>query len=396
VAASSKQSNTPENVKHRHARTKTPGIYTSSNGKPGGLRWEVNYTDPASGNQRWSAAFVKRQDALTFQAEVRGKVNVGTVIGNPSMTFRQLVEQWKVVRDSRVRASTAEAQEMHLRLHILPVLGSRKVRDISRATVLQWQAGVKRQDGKPGAPASGTINLVRATLSSVLDHAVSAGVIGTNPVKTLTRADKPKGGDKREKMIASPEELDAIIASVGRRAWMADVIEVALALALRLGEVCGLDWADVNFENNLLTITRSVSKKNGSVGPTKNGKAEAILLTPSARKVLARMHLAAGRPDSGPVFASVGQVEGGYRHPATVERGFADTLRRSGIEKHLSMHCLRHTTISRLANDPRVPLAWTQRFARHSSITITEQYIHEVANADVDTAAGEAIAAALS
>ena len=49
MAASSKQSNTPENVKHRHARTKTPGIYTSSNGKPGGLRWEVKYTDPATG-----------------------------------------------------------------------------------------------------------------------------------------------------------------------------------------------------------------------------------------------------------------------------------------------------------------------------------------------------------
>jgi integrase len=394
VATSS--SHTPEQIKHRHKKTRTPGIYTSSNGKPGGLRWDVNFTDPADGKQKWSPAFAKRQEALAFQAEVRGKKNVGTVIGNPAMTFRQLVEQWKVVRDSRVRASTAEAQEMHLRLHILPVLGSRKVRDISRATVLQWQAGLKRADGQSGAPASGTINLVRATLSSVLDHAVSAGVIAVNPCKTLTRADKPKGGDKREKMIASPEELDAIIASVGRRAWMADVIEVALALALRLGETCALNWRDVDFENNLITVARSVSKKNGSVGPTKNGKAETILLTPSARKVLARMHLAAGRPESGPVFASLGQVEGGYRHPSTVERGFADALRRSGVEKRLSMHCLRHTTISRLANDPRVPLAWTQRFARHSSITITEQYIHAVENTDADTAAGEVIAAALS
>src|SRR5438128_1862382 len=120
MSKSSKQSassHTDERIKHRHNKTGTPGIYTSSNGKPRGLRWEVNYTDPASGNQRWSPPFVKRQDALAFQAEVRGKVNVGTVIGNPSMTFRQLVEQWKVVRDSRVRASTAEAQEMHLRLH---------------------------------------------------------------------------------------------------------------------------------------------------------------------------------------------------------------------------------------------------------------------------------------
>ena len=62
---------------------------------------------------------------------------------------------------------------MHLRLHILPALGSRKVRDISRAAVLQWQAGLKRADGRPGAPASGTINLVRANAAPAFRHAVA-------------------------------------------------------------------------------------------------------------------------------------------------------------------------------------------------------------------------------
>jgi len=391
--ASASKPHTPESVKHRHAPTKTPGIYTSSNGKPGGLRWECKYTDPATGKQPWSPAFVRRQDALSFQAEVRGKVDKGTVIGNPSMTFRALVAEWKVVRDARVRASTADSQDMHLRVHILPVLGNRKVRDISRATVLQWQAGIKRHDGQDGAPAPSTVNLIRATLSSVLDHALAAGVIAVNPCKTLTKGEKPRGGQK-EKTILAPGDLARLCASVGRRKWMADVIEVALGQALRLGEVAGLDWQDVDFEANRLTVARSVSKKNAQVGPPKGGKAETILLTPTTRKVLARMHLAAGRPESGPVFASNGQVECGYRHPSTIERGFADAYRRSGVEAQgLGMHSLRHTTISHLANDPRIPLSWTQRFARHSSITITEKYVHQVENADANEAAGEALEA---
>src|SRR5438445_13881016 len=98
MPSSSNQSHTPESDKHRHAPTKTTGIYTSSNGKPGGLRWEVKFTDPASGSQKWSPAFARRQEALSFQAEVRGKADVGTVIGNPSTTFRHLVERWKTVR----------------------------------------------------------------------------------------------------------------------------------------------------------------------------------------------------------------------------------------------------------------------------------------------------------
>ena len=62
MPSSAKQSHTPESVRHRHQPTRTTGIYTSSNGKPGGLRWEVKYTDPTTGTQKWSPAFARRLD----------------------------------------------------------------------------------------------------------------------------------------------------------------------------------------------------------------------------------------------------------------------------------------------------------------------------------------------
>ena len=311
----------------------------------------------------------------------------GSVVGNPSTTLRQLVEQWKVVRDTRVRATTAQAQDMHLRVHILPALGNRKVRDISRATILTWQAGLKRKDGQNGPLGPTTVNLVRTTLSSVLDFGVAASIIAINPCKTLTRGEKPKA-EEAEKTILRDGDFDRLVAAVGRRTWMADVLVIALAQALRLGEVAGLDWQDVDFAASTLTVARSVSKKTGEVGPTKGGKAQTIRLTPSARKTLMRMHMASGRLASGPVFkAADGSVEGGYRHPSTIERAFKDAYDRSGIETPgLSMHSLRHTAISHLANNPSIPLDVTRRFARHSSITITQAYMHEVKSADVDDA----------
>jgi integrase len=56
------------------------------------------------------------------------------------------------------------------------------------------------------------------------------------------------------------------------------------------------------------------------------------------------------------------------------------------------MHSLRHTAISHLANDPRIPLDATRRFARHSDITIAQNYIHEVKSADVDEAMDDTMA----
>ena len=386
------ESHTPAHVKHRHRPTATPGIYTSSSGKPSGLRWECKYFDRAKKKQTWSPAFKYRKDALRYQAEVTVKQDTGTVIGNPSKTLGALVTDWKIVRDTRVRATTAQAQDMHLARHILPALGHEKVREISRGTILTWQAGLARTDGK-GPLSPNTVNLIRTTLSSVLDFAVAEGIIAINPCHTLTRADKPKRS-QAERTILAPGDFDLLVAAVGRRSWFADVLDVTLAQALRLGEVAGLDWKDVDFERNELTIARSVSKKSGEVGPTKGGTAETIFLSPVARKTLARIHLAAGRPPSGPVFSSVGSVQGGYRHPSTIERAFADAYKKSGVKTPgLSMHSLRHTAISRLANNPKVPLDKVRRFARHSSITITQTYMHDVQTPEVNEAMGEALAA---
>jgi integrase len=80
-------------------------------------------------------------------------------------------------------------------------------------------------------------------------------------------------------------------------------------------------------------------------------------------QVLRFLHMAAGRPSSGPVFASEGgAVEGGYRHPATIERAFAEAYRKSGVETPgLGMHSLRHTAITHLANNPSIPLDAVRR-----------------------------------
>src|SRR5215469_15954283 len=67
--------------------------------------------------------------------------------------------------------------------------------------------------------------------------------------------------------------------------WLAPIITVALHEALRLGEVLGLHWEDVDFGANRLHVRRSLGR-DGTLGPPKGGKAATIELTPGAREEL--------------------------------------------------------------------------------------------------------------
>jgi integrase len=56
-------------------------------------------------------------------------------------------------------------------------------------------------------------------------------------------------------------------------------------------------------------------------------------------------------------------------------------------------HSLRHTGISRLANDPRVPLVKVRDFARHANLATTQGYVHAIESPDEAEIYDEALGA---
>jgi integrase len=58
----------------------------------------------------------------------------------------------------------------------------------------------------------------------------------------------------------------------------------------------------------------------------------------------------------------------------------------------VTFHSLRHTGISRLANDRRIPLVYVRDFAGHRTLSTTETYVHKIGSPTVTTAAAEAMA----
>jgi len=175
------------------------------------------------------------------------------------------------------------------------------------------------------------------------------------------------------------------------------IIVVALSQGLRLGEVLGLQVEDADFANSKLHVRHTLGRDR-TLGPTKHTKLTGkrdprdvapIDLMPAARKVLLELRMEASE---GYLFRN---TLGRPRERRAVQRAFENAVSRAALpvthDGPVNFHSLRHTCISRLANSPRVGVIYAMDFAGHSSLEITNGYVHKVEDAARTSAAAEAL-----
>ncbi|MAG14035.1 MAG: hypothetical protein CMN78_05515 [Spirochaetales bacterium] len=156
-------------------------------------------------------------------------------------------------------------------------------------------------------------------------------------------------------------------------------VMLAALAGLRVSEVRGLRWEDVDGENGILHIRNQVTTnfeiekepKHGSVGDV---PVPDILLDEMENLVVNSPYGKAGY-----VLYSI-KPEKPYGYKA-ISRQFRAMLRKIGIDdeaqrgRNLSFHSLRHTFVS-LARLSGVPDFVVRGFARHKSAAMTENYSH--------------------
>lgn len=144
-----------------------------------------------------------------------------------------------------------------------------------------------------------SLNHVRSLMSGIFSHAAALGKVEHNPIrdaKVLSKVSAPEEGQ-----WYSLEELEDIISDLKDDPKAQLVIMFAGLMGLRPSEIIGLDWSDVNFAEETLSIRRAVVR--GAVEKTKTTTSVATIpLIQPVLGLLKMWHEKSGSPSIGWIF----------------------------------------------------------------------------------------------
>jgi integrase len=238
----------------------------------------------------------------------------------PEMPFGELYGRFLAEGD--VKPYHRDRAKMLLPFFSETPIGRITKNDIARYRKQRHADHLQKQDKDDPKPLSETtINRDIEVIRHLLFWAADEGFIPANPIARI-RMVRERG--KRRQVISVADELKLLAAC---SAHLRPIVITALDTGLRRGELTHQLWEHVDFDRNLLSVTRS---------KTAEGEHRSVPLSKRVRALFDER-----RKPSGLIFA----YEGKPIH--SLKTGWAGALRRAGLA-HAPFHGLRHTFNSRL------------------------------------------------
>jgi integrase len=245
--------------------------------------WRIRVTvETPSGPRRknFFCGYVRdgRKAALKRRLELLHDVNTGGLQSyEGSATFAELAQRFLEVRGATVAAATRGVYEYQLGKHILPALGHLDIAKIGRLHVEALCAD------KGHSLSWHTVDQMLRTIKSIFAAAVEWQMIGANPAAGVKHGRKT---ERHTKVILSATAFQALLEAVDQRTRC--MIWVLASTGLRISELVGLKWADVDLDPAVLFISHKYYR--GDYGEPKTARAKRICyLNPTAVGLLRRL-----------------------------------------------------------------------------------------------------------
>ena len=305
-------------------------------------RWEARYTlgiDPKTGKQIQKSVYGKTQKEVRQKlTAITAEIDDGTYMEPCRMTL----DEW--LRDylTGVKPSTAYLYQRQAKLYIRPALGSVRLDRLEPHTIQRFYNSLyEERDGKPPLSAK-SIKNIHGILHRALDMAMRVEYLTKNP---STYTIRPKVVEKPVVPLDAPEQKKLFEALKGNP--FETLFLTATFTGMRIGELIGLTWDCVDFENEVIHVEKQLvqTRKKGQkyrFGTLKNGKTRVVDISSDVAALLQELR------QSQPVtvrwvFTQDDSPE--PMHPDTPTRYFQRFGKRYGIE-HFHPHKLRHTSAS--------------------------------------------------
>lgn len=352
--------------------------------------WAAQVTvgyDAAGRPKRRTVYGKTRQEVAEKMARLLVETRQGILADPTRETVREFLERWlrDVVQPS-VRPNTYLAYRNVVHRHIIPEIGALRLQKLAPAHV---QAMLARRREAGLSPRM--VQMCYETLRTALNRAVKWGLLPRNPCDAVER---PKG-DRRAMRPLTDEQARRLLA-VARQDRLHALFLLALTTGLRLGELLGLTWNDVDLRTGRLRVRHQLQYTGGkpTLVPPKSARGRrSVVLPPPAVEALRqhRRRQAEERLRAGEAWQDWGLVFcteiGTPLHPSNVRnRVFRRLLEEAGLPR-VRFHDLRHTCAT-LALQAGVHPKVVQEMLGHATIAVTlDTYSHVLPSLQEEAAA---------
>lgn len=373
----------------------------------------------------------KRQKAVEEFARIfEAQVKNGMAMDGRKVTLKEFADRWlEEYGAQKLQPGTVEKYKAELEDKVFPMLGHLKLSELRphnlNAFFVAMTKDGARKDGKPGGYSKGSITKTRNVLSSVLRTAVEWEIIEKNPLDKV-RLQAEATADKLK--FFTPDQAAAFLEYIekpytiktkghkrtddtGTEYTVGDyqstkeipeqlrvLFNLAIYAGLRKGELLALEWSDIDFQADTVSVSKAVSVVAGQQ-VTKAPK------TKNSRRVVSIPHFLAQRlrdlrTAQLKYRLSVGdywqganwiftQDNGKQMSYSTPYQAFQDAIARHNAGKApadqlpaIPFHGLRHTSATLLIASKQDVRTVSSRLGHAQASTTMNIYAHQLQESD--------------
>jgi integrase len=340
-----------------------------------------------------------KKEAKVELAKFVAEVEKGNVIEGNSITFEEFVEIWKRDYGSKELAPTTYARYLAiLKTRILPYFGKFKLDKIRPTGIMKFydmldkDTQIRRIKSNNGyrtlKPLSQkTILEHHRLIRAMLHKAVYWQLLFNNPCERV----QPPRSRKPKRRYYDDEQCKVLLSNLNELSTENIKYKVAITLTVftgvRLGELMGLEWSDIDFTNGIVSINKSSQYLADKGVFTKTPKTESsirdvaipdfvVSLLEEYKSWYEEQKSIYGElwTNSNRLFV---QSDGKPMHPSTISKWFVKFVKEIGLPV-INFHGLRHTNATLLISQ-NIDVAVVAARLGHAQITTTFNfYVHPI------------------
>ena len=294
------------------------------------------------------------------------------------MTTNELMTAWlSRCERERVKPRTYSRYKGLIVQHILPELGDTQIDDLGRRQISEFLTAHQADGNLRGEALSATsTNLMLTVLNAAFTYACDMELLSANPCDRIRRVPGPPS---RVEAFTREEQRrleEAIAVSEDRRLFG---IRLCLYTGLRIGELLGLEWQDVDMEKGVLHIGKTVYREKNAAGEwqlfvdrPKTAASERMVPLPGYLAEDLRIYRRGARSEF------VIENKKAERMSIRSYQYLFERLTEKARVRKLNFHALRHTFATR-ALECGMDIKTLSELMGHKNATITlNRYVHSM------------------